>query len=415
MTREQTEKFEHLIEEALGEQSVLLGVVGVDVPVLRLISKVSPKFQMGVGIYLMMIDNNGFIVYHPSIKRELQNAAVDSKGTSQSIDIEKFEIPINNEEAFMKLEHEMIDEKTNNITLENWKREGLRVTKRYTEYVYTTVANSPFSVAIASPNSFGRFYIDLPPHKESKYSERIEQIVAEGNVYETLISVYNCSYTFTRLTSKIMHPNKYSDFCISYLFQDTSQVLAIKSDLVLHDIFYNIFNFTVFDQHPNLVRSSFYGTFSGITFHLPVKFSREPPPVEEEKGKKKKGRKGSKTETTTTSTATTTTTRTTQSTSTEYNVYGMTEPLSSEMTINAELASPFWQWPPYYSSKSGSRAWSSRRPIHERPFERPKPLNNSRQLLNLNLSNDTYYSATNMFNSESQRHTYSFEKEYYTR
>jgi len=42
--------------EILENQQVLLGVVGVDVPVLRLISKVSPKYQMGVGIYIMMID-----------------------------------------------------------------------------------------------------------------------------------------------------------------------------------------------------------------------------------------------------------------------------------------------------------------------------------------------------------------------
>ncbi len=89
-------------------------------------------------------------------------------------------------------------------------------------------------------------------------------------------------------------------------------------------------------------------------------------------------------------------------------MYGLTEPLSSEMTINAELASPFWQWP-HLSSKS------AKRPFHERAFERPRPLNNSRQPLSLNLSNDTFYAATNMFNSEAQRHTYSFEKEYYTR
>lgn len=224
MTPEQTAKFEEQVEEAMLGQQVLLGVVGVDVPVLRLISKVSPKFQMGVGIYIIMLDNNGFIVFHPSIKRELTNAAVDSKGTSQSIDLEKFEIPINNTEEFQKLEHEMIDEVTSNITLENWKREGLRVTRRKTEYVYTSVDNSPFSVAIASPNSFGRFYIDLPPSKEAEYTKKIEQLVKNNNVYETMISVYNCSYKFEKLTAKITQPNLYADFCIAYLFQDLSQV-----------------------------------------------------------------------------------------------------------------------------------------------------------------------------------------------
>lgn len=61
------------------KEQVLLGVVGLDVSVLKLISKVSPKFQMGVGIYMIMIDNNGFIVYHPSIKQAISHDS-DSKG-----------------------------------------------------------------------------------------------------------------------------------------------------------------------------------------------------------------------------------------------------------------------------------------------------------------------------------------------
>lgn len=60
-----------LADEVIKKQQVLLGVVGVDIPVLRLISKVSPKYQMGVGIYIIMLDNNGFIVFHPSIKKVL--------------------------------------------------------------------------------------------------------------------------------------------------------------------------------------------------------------------------------------------------------------------------------------------------------------------------------------------------------
>ncbi|RNA43662.1 voltage-dependent calcium channel subunit alpha-2 delta-3 isoform X2 [Brachionus plicatilis] len=108
--------------DIIRNQDVLLGVVGVDVPVLKLISKVSPKYQMGVGIYIIMLDNNGFIVFHPSIKKEITNN-FNVKGTSNSIDLDRFEIPIDNGEEFEMLEHEMIDEKTGNKTLNNWKRE----------------------------------------------------------------------------------------------------------------------------------------------------------------------------------------------------------------------------------------------------------------------------------------------------
>ena len=257
-------------EEEIKKQQVLLGVVGVDVPVLRLISKVSPKYQMGVGIYIIMLDNNGFIVYHPSIKKEIADSAFDFKGTSHSIDLDKFEIPIGNDDDFEDLEHDMIDQKTSNRTLENWKREGLRVIRRRTEYVYTPVSKTPFSVAIASPSSFGRYYIDLPSAKDADYEAELTTI--DKKRFDTNIQLYNCTYSFARLAERLMNPKQYQDYCIKYLFLDYDQALAIKSDLLIHSIYYNLYNFSIFANYPNLIKSSFYGTYSGITFYLPVTY-----------------------------------------------------------------------------------------------------------------------------------------------
>lgn len=257
------------------KDQVLLGVVGLDVSVLKLISKVSPKFRMGVGIYMIMIDNNGFIVYHPSIKQQISLDS-DSKGTSQSIDLSIFEIPINNDDEFEDLEHEMIEEITNMKTMDNWKREGSRVVRRKTEYVYTSILNTPFAVAIASPSSFGRYYIDLPSEANEGYEEKIKLIKVDPlKTFDTKIQLYNCSFGFKRLSEKLLNPDKYTDsFCIKYLFTDLDQVLALKSDLIVHDDFYHKFNFSVFRKHPNLVKSSFYGTYSGATFYLPVTLFR---------------------------------------------------------------------------------------------------------------------------------------------
>jgi len=55
----------HHTDEIIREQQVLLGVVGVDVPVLRLISKVSPKYQMGVG------KKNFYIISLQKLKNDL--------------------------------------------------------------------------------------------------------------------------------------------------------------------------------------------------------------------------------------------------------------------------------------------------------------------------------------------------------
>ena len=109
-TEEIKERKLRMADSVLRKQQVLLGIVGVDVPVLRLISKVSPKYQMGVGIYIIMLDNNGYLVFHPSIKKEITKDDFNFKGSSHSIDLNKFEIPIDNDEEFEHLEHEMIDQ-----------------------------------------------------------------------------------------------------------------------------------------------------------------------------------------------------------------------------------------------------------------------------------------------------------------
>ena len=219
-----------------------------------------------------MLDNNGFIVFHPSIKKEIATSQLDFKGTSHSVDLDKFEIPIHNDDEFEELEHEMIDGKTSNMTLDNWKREGLRVVKRRTEYVYTPVDKTPFRVAIASPNSFGRFYIELPFEKEVDYEEILNRLEQQPTKLETNIQLYNCSYLYHRLSDRITnaYTKQLNDYCMRYLSQDREQVLAIKSDLVLHNIYYNLYNYSQFSTYPNLVKSSFYGTYSGITFYLPV-------------------------------------------------------------------------------------------------------------------------------------------------
>lgn len=210
-----------------------------------------------------MLDNNGYIVYHPSIKKEIANSASDYKGTSNSVDLDTFEIPINNEDEFEQLEHDMIDLFTGSKILENWKREGIRVIKRRTEYVYTPVSKTPFSVAIASPQSFGRYYIDIPKEKEEIYDEKIKKLKQKN--FDTLIQLYNCSYRVNALVDKLTNLyNKNTDFCIKYLLRDSDQILAIKLDLKIHDVVYNSFNYSMYLTYPNLVKSSFYGTYSGI-------------------------------------------------------------------------------------------------------------------------------------------------------
>lgn len=96
-------------------------------PLLGLISKSINKYQLGVGPYLFILDNNGFIVYHPGMSKEMQKPLETGqrfKSQSFSFDLNKFEVPIENWDEFEKIEHDMIDQKAGQKTLLNWRREG---------------------------------------------------------------------------------------------------------------------------------------------------------------------------------------------------------------------------------------------------------------------------------------------------
>lgn len=152
----------------------------------------------------------------------------------------------------------------------------MRVIRRQTEYVYTSVEKTPFTVAIASPNSFGRYYIDLPAEKEKYYDGNLTELIknkTQVNI-DTNIQLYNCSYSYFKLAERLIDSKSSNDFCIRYLYIDYDQALAIKSDLTIHNIYYKKYNFSMFNEYQNLIKSSFYGTYSGITFYLPVTFYR---------------------------------------------------------------------------------------------------------------------------------------------
>lgn len=142
------------------------------------------------------------------------------------------------------------------------------------------------------------------------------------------------------------------------------------------------------------MKASFYGTFSGITFYLPVTFYKVKPgqtllPIQAKPFTTSK-----------TPPITSRTPRTTASFFQSVTVPDMTEP-PSEMTINVELGSIA---EPFFNTST-----------------KPTPVEENIQISenNSNRSNDsdseTYTQSINVFSSEDNKHTYSFEKQYYTR
>ena len=223
---------------------------------------------MGVGLYLIMLDNNGYVVYHPSIRQILDNDETHSqKRASHSIDLDTFEIPISSQEVFDLMIHEIIDGKSNKMTLLNWKRDGSRLLRRVTEYVYAPIFNTPFSIILASPNSFGHFYIKAIDQPEF-YDQRVKGLFYSD--VKTFIQLLNCTYTFYDFVKKTTIKLDRSDSCISEILASADHLLSVKLDLVLNEHIFESTEDTVFIQYPQAVRSLFYGSYSGVTFHQSV-------------------------------------------------------------------------------------------------------------------------------------------------
>ena len=147
--------------------------------------------------------------------------------------------------------------------------------KRSTEFVYTQIKNTPFSIALASPSSFGRYYLnvlnDRPDDQLDIHDDLISTLLFKDTI-DTSIQVYNCTYDFDRLGANLVYEQAEFDPCMEYLFKDTSQTSAVKLDIILHASIYEQFNYSIFLAYPNAVRSAFYGTYSGITYYQPITY-----------------------------------------------------------------------------------------------------------------------------------------------
>lgn len=154
----------------------------------------------------------------------------------------------------------------------------------------------------------------------------------------------------------------------------------------------------MFKVHKNLVKASFYGTYSGLTFYMPVTFYKLKPgqtmiPFQ------------AKPFTTSKSPPTTTNTtpkpsRTTSLRPQSVTPSDFTEP-PSEMTINVEIGSIA---EPFFNMSTKPTSLLER---YNFTSEHLPPDNST--------DSETYSQSVNVFSSEDNKHTYSFEKQYYTR
>ncbi|CAF1231815.1 unnamed protein product [Rotaria sp. Silwood1] len=150
------------------DETILLGAVGVDIPV-KLLQEFSPKYRLGVHAYAFMINHNGYLMFHPDLRPVL---GPYRKQNYHSIDLDMVEIP----DTLMKFVHPLPASKIQKIrkdmVLSIANKRSARVKKHLDDmrrieevdqkYYYATLGDkesNPFSLGIAVRFPYGEFHV----------------------------------------------------------------------------------------------------------------------------------------------------------------------------------------------------------------------------------------------------------------
>jgi len=154
----------------------LLGVVGIDVPIIE-IEKLLPPHKLGVNGYSFALNNNGHLLFHPDLRPtsgeilkpdynivDLAEVELVHDKSLKSLTREGYETdePRYNHSGLFKMRKEMVDHTAGQtrLTVKVHQDEMRRAVVREQDYFYVGIStNTPFSLGIAVPSKYGHFRV----------------------------------------------------------------------------------------------------------------------------------------------------------------------------------------------------------------------------------------------------------------
>uniref|UniRef100_A0A8C2PX18 Calcium channel, voltage dependent, alpha2/delta subunit 3 n=1 Tax=Cyprinus carpio TaxID=7962 RepID=A0A8C2PX18_CYPCA len=135
--------------------SILLGVVGTDIPIQELM-KTIPKHKLGIHGYAFAITNNGYILTHPDLRPMYQEGQKRKKPSYSSVDLSEVEW----EDTEDVLRTAMVNRRTGTFSMEVKRTvdKGKRVLTMHNDYYYTDIKGTPFSVGVALSRGHGKYF-----------------------------------------------------------------------------------------------------------------------------------------------------------------------------------------------------------------------------------------------------------------
>ncbi|XP_076859322.1 voltage-dependent calcium channel subunit alpha-2/delta-3 isoform X3 [Brachyhypopomus gauderio] len=137
-------------------QGILLGVVGIDIPIQELMKTV-PKHKLGIHGYAFAITNNGYILMHPDLRPLYQEGQKRRKAHYSSVDLSEVEW----EDSDDFLRTAMVNRKTGTFSMEVKRTvdKRKRVLSMHNDYYFTDIKGTPFSIGVALSRGHGKYFL----------------------------------------------------------------------------------------------------------------------------------------------------------------------------------------------------------------------------------------------------------------
>ncbi|XP_053340025.1 voltage-dependent calcium channel subunit alpha-2/delta-3 [Clarias gariepinus] len=136
-------------------QGILLGVVGIDIPIQDLM-KTIPNHKLGIHGYAFAVTNNGYILMHPDLRHLYQDGQKRRKAHYSSVDLSEVEW----EDADNFLRNAMVNRKTGTFSMEVKRTvdRGKRVLTMHNDYYFTDIRGTSYSVGVALSRGHGKHF-----------------------------------------------------------------------------------------------------------------------------------------------------------------------------------------------------------------------------------------------------------------
>ncbi|KAF4093540.1 hypothetical protein AMELA_G00003140 [Ameiurus melas] len=136
-------------------QGILLGVVGIDIPIQDLM-KTIPRHKLGIHGYVFAVNNNGYILIHPNLRHLYQNGQKRRKAHYSSVDLSEVEW----EDTDNYLRNAMVNRKTGTFSMEVKRTvdRGKRVLSMHNDYYFTAIRGTSYSVGVALSRGHGKHF-----------------------------------------------------------------------------------------------------------------------------------------------------------------------------------------------------------------------------------------------------------------